>query len=131
MAALYGISMDSAEIVHDLHPNYFSTGWASQFRCRSVVQHHHAHIAAVLFEHQLFESPCIGLAWDGTGYGADGTVWGGECLRATCTNYQRVGWLRPLPLLGGETSGTRTMARCGGFSKWCIGTGGRSAADLA
>jgi len=102
MTALYGISLDSAEIVHDLHPNYFTTGWASQFRCRSVVQHHHAHIAAVLFEHQMFDSPCLGLAWDGTGHGADGTMWGGESLRATCANYQRVGWLRPFPLVGGE-----------------------------
>jgi hydrogenase maturation protein HypF len=102
MASLYGITLESAVIVHDRHPNYFTTGWARPFRCRTRVQHHHAHLSAVLFEHQLLEAPCIGLAWDGTGYGDDGSVWGGECMRATCADYQRVGWLRPFPLLGGE-----------------------------
>ena len=66
-------------IVHDLHPDYLSTQWAMGQRDvpRLAVQHHHAHIAAVMAESQLF-GPVLGLALDGTGYGADGTIWGGD-----------------------------------------------------
>lgn len=102
LASLYGISLDAAEIVHDRHPDYFSSGWGRRYRRRQVVQHHHAHIAAVLLEHGELDREVLGLSWDGTGYGDDGTVWGGECLRATAGEYRRVTWLRPFPLIGGE-----------------------------
>lgn len=101
LATLYGVSLESAEIVHDRHPDYFSTGWAARYRRRQSVQHHHAHIAAVLLEHGELNREVLGLAWDGTGYGDDGTVWGGECLRATGRDYRRVTHLRLLPLVGG------------------------------
>src|SRR5262249_59696881 len=68
---------------------------------RVGVQHHHAHVVSAMAEHGL-EGPVIGVAWDGTGYGTDGTLWGGEVLVATARDYGRLGTLRPIPLPGGE-----------------------------
>jgi hydrogenase maturation protein HypF len=101
-AELYGVSPGAAEFVHDRHPDYFTTGWARQFRRRQAVGHHHAHVAAVLLEHDMFDREVIGLAWDGTGYGDDGSAWGGEFLRATTHDYRRVARLRPFSLVGGD-----------------------------
>jgi hydrogenase maturation protein HypF len=100
--ALYGTSPAAAEVVHDRHPDYFSTAWAQRFLRRHAVQHHHAHVAAVLLERGELDREVLGLAWDGTGYGDDGTVWGGECLRATGRDYCRIARLRPFPLVGGN-----------------------------
>jgi hydrogenase maturation protein HypF len=102
LVALYGVELESAEIIHDRHPDYFSSGWAQRYRRRQTVQHHHAHIAAVLLEHGALDREVLGLSWDGTGYGDDGTIWGGECLRATAGKYRRVARLLPFPLVGGE-----------------------------
>jgi len=102
LTAFYGTSPAVAEVVHDRHLDYFSSGWAQLFRRRQMVQHHHAHVAAVLFDQSELDREVLGLAWDGTGYGDDGTVWGGECLRATCRDYRRVAHLRPFPLVGGD-----------------------------
>ena len=95
-------------IAHDLHPEYLSTryalsvGQASACPSRLVaVQHHHAHVASVLAEVGV-AGPVIGISYDGTGYGEDGTVWGGEILLADRRDYRRVGHLRPVPLPGGE-----------------------------
>ncbi len=90
-------------VAHDLHPGYLSTRFAERFPAglRMGVQHHHAHVAAVMAEHHL-AGPVLGLALDGTGYGDDGHIWGGELLLATLTDYQRLGHLRYLPLPGGD-----------------------------
>lgn len=90
-------------IVHDLHPDYLSTQWALRQNDlpRFAVQHHHAHIAAVMAERKL-DGPILGLALDGTGYGPDGTVWGGEILRVEGEQFERLGHFRPIGLPGGN-----------------------------
>jgi hydrogenase maturation protein HypF len=90
-------------LVHDLHPDYLSTQWALEQpdRQRLAVQHHHAHIAAVAAERQL-EGPILGLALDGTGYGTDGTIWGGEFLLVDGVRCERLGHFRQVPLPGGN-----------------------------
>jgi hydrogenase maturation protein HypF len=90
----------------DLHPDYESTrfaeGAAKEWNVPLVpVQHHHAHISAVLGEHDL-QDRVIGIAYDGTGYGPDGTVWGGEFLLADRSVYERVGHFSTMPMPGGE-----------------------------
>ena len=89
-------------IAHDLHPDYLSTQWAlaQEQVPRLAVQHHHAHIASVMAERQL-SGPILGLAMDGTGYGTDGTIWGGEILRVEGCGFERLGHFRPVPLPGG------------------------------
>jgi hydrogenase maturation protein HypF len=90
-------------IAHDLHPDYFSTAYARRRPepLKVAVQHHHAHVASALAEHGL-EGPVLGLAWDGTGYGTDGTAWGGELLLASADGCERLATLRPLPLAGSD-----------------------------
>ena len=91
-------------VVHDFHPDYHSTRAASRFGARTIaVQHHVAHIAAVMAEHRL-SPPLLGVAWDGTGYGPDGTVWGGEFIRITDSGWQRVAHLKPFRLPGGDAA---------------------------
>jgi len=90
-------------VVRDLHPGYLSSQEAERLGLEPVltVQHHHAHVAAVLAEHGR-EGPAVGVAFDGTGYGPDGTVWGGEFLVADLVDFRRVGHLRAAPLPGGD-----------------------------
>jgi hydrogenase maturation protein HypF len=112
-------------IAHDLHPDYLSTRWAlraaagdesegplppvildaaREGRLRLVgVQHHHAHLASCLAENEA-EGPALGVTWDGTGYGTDGTVWGGEFLLGDAAGYTRVAHLRPFRLPGGDAA---------------------------
>jgi hydrogenase maturation protein HypF len=92
-------------IAHDLHPGYFSTKWAlAQTGARLVgVQHHHAHIASCMAENAI-EGKVIGFALDGTGYGADGAVWGGEALLASYASFERAGHFEYVPLPGGAAA---------------------------
>ena len=90
-------------IAHDLHPDYASTRYALA-RPEPVkvgVQHHHAHVMSAVGEHGL-EGPVLGLAWDGTGYGTDGTAWGGELLLVHGGAFERLATLRPLRLAGSD-----------------------------
>ncbi|MGD9516352.1 carbamoyltransferase HypF [Mycolicibacterium sp.] len=95
-------------LVADAHPLYRSTAWAHRNaggRPVRSVQHHHAHIAAVMAEHGMDGSaPVLGFAFDGTGYGPDGAVWGGEVLLADYKGFQRLARLRYVPLAGGDVS---------------------------
>ncbi len=91
-------------IVHDLHPDYFTVNWALQQNCRTMaVQHHHAHVVAGMLEHGLSDQ-VLGIAFDGSGFGPDGTIWGGEFLLADRRQYQRAGCLHPFGLAGGEAA---------------------------
>lgn len=86
----------------DRHPDYFTTRFARECGLPVVaVQHHVAHVAACLAEHGA-AGPALGIAWDGTGFGDDGTTWGGEFLRFDRGRYHRVGSLWPFPLVGGD-----------------------------
>ena len=93
-------------LVCDRHPDYLSTAYARERAEREglpllQVQHHHAHMAACMADNGL-TGPCIGLIWDGTGYGDDGSTWGGECLIGDYAGYTRFGSIRPIPLVGGD-----------------------------
>jgi len=86
----------------DLHPDYASTQFAQAQNLPLVrVQHHYAHVLSCMAEHQL-KPPVLGVAWDGTGYGLDGTIWGGEFLVVTETGFERVAHFRSFPLPGGD-----------------------------
>lgn len=94
-------------IVYDKHPEYMTTRWAKQFKIDHPkvqtieVQHHYAHLLATMAEFQL-EDKVLGFAFDGTGYGDDGTIWGGEVMVADNQNYERICNFTPFRLLGGE-----------------------------
>jgi hydrogenase maturation protein HypF len=90
---------------HDLHPDYLSTRYALEREGVELVgvQHHHAHLAACLAEHGE-AGPALGAIYDGTGYGNDGTVWGGELLLGGLAGFERAGHLRPLPMPGGAAA---------------------------
>jgi hydrogenase maturation protein HypF len=93
-------------ITHDLHPDYLSTRYAVERAeregiARLAVQHHHAHLASCMAENGLSD-PVIGVAFDGTGYGPDGAIWGGEFLVGDYRGYRRAGHFRYVPMPGGE-----------------------------
>jgi hydrogenase maturation protein HypF len=91
-------------IAHDLHPEYLTTKWALEQETELVgIQHHHAHAAACLAEHGE-HGPALAVVFDGTGYGTDGTLWGGEILRCDLISFERVASLEPVPLPGGEAA---------------------------
>ena len=96
--------------VCDLHPGYLSTQYSSSIpEARIVrVQHHWAHIASVLVEHEL-EGPVIGLSADGTGYGTDGAIWGCECLIASLDDFERFGHLAYYSLAGADKAGKEAI----------------------
>jgi len=90
-------------VAHDLHPDYLSSAYArGRTGAQTVaVQHHHAHVVSAMAEHGI-DGPAIGIAYDGTGYGTDGTMWGGEVLVATAASFERVATFRTVPLAGGD-----------------------------
>ena len=96
----------------DLHPNYISTEYAERVSKHPLrVQHHYAHALACMAENEV-KAPALGVAWDGSGWGPDGTVWGGEFLKIDEYGYTRVARLRPLRLAGSERA-VREPRRCG------------------
>lgn len=101
LVKLYGLKKPL--LVCDLHPNYFTTRWAVDQRTDLIrVQHHHAHVVSGMLENGWIDRQVVGVAFDGTGYGTDGTIWGGEFFLATSIRFERVGCLRPFRLPGAE-----------------------------
>jgi hydrogenase maturation protein HypF len=92
-------------VAHDLHPDYLSTKYAADLAGVDLlgVQHHHAHIASCLADNRA-AGPVIGVAFDGTGYGTDGTIWGGEFLIADRAGFERAGHLEAVPMPGGAAA---------------------------
>jgi hydrogenase maturation protein HypF len=111
-------------IAHDLHPDYLATKYAQELGESGIklipVQHHHAHIASCLADNGL-ESPVIGVAFDGTGMGADGNIWGGEFLVADYRNFRRAGHLEYLPLPGGAAAIKRPRRTAIGYVLTLLG----------
>jgi hydrogenase maturation protein HypF len=97
------LEIEPSAIAYDLHPDYFSTKWAlkQEGLPRIGVQHHHAHVASCMAENHL-EGEVIGFALDGTGYGTDGNIWGGEVLIATYTDFRRAAHFEYVPMPGGS-----------------------------
>ena len=98
-----------ARLAADLHPRYVTRNWADHNagdRPLDLIQHHHAHVVSLLAEHEMLGEPIIGVAFDGTGYGCDDTVWGGEILRLGPDSHRftRVGHLAEVPLAGGDAA---------------------------
>ena len=109
---LFGIQPTA--LVCDAHPDYLSSSYAS-LRAKTQglplirAQHHHSHMVSCMADNGLTD-PCIGLIWDGTGYGDDGTIWGSECLIGDAAGYTRIASLRPIALPGGDLC-THEIAR--------------------
>jgi hydrogenase maturation protein HypF len=102
LLALY--EAEPVAIAHDLHPDYVSTRWAKQSGLPCIpVQHHHAHLAAVLADNGVDEES-LGVIWDGAGLGADGVTWGGEMLLGSAAGFSRVAHFRPFRLAGGDAA---------------------------
>jgi hydrogenase maturation protein HypF len=97
------VGVEPRVVAHDMHPDYFSTRFAEGLAgVRLVpVQHHHAHVGSAIAEHGL-EGSVVGVAYDGTGFGTDGTSWGGEILVASLTGFERFATFRSIPLAGGD-----------------------------
>ncbi len=113
-------------VICDLHPGYLTMQWAERFAASHglplfKVQHHHAHVAACLAEHGFDpDERVIGVSFDGTGYGSDGAIWGGEVLIANCRAFQRAAHLKYVPLPGGD-AGIRRPYRVALAHLWAAG----------
>ncbi|MEO7367705.1 MAG: carbamoyltransferase HypF, partial [Gemmatimonadaceae bacterium] len=107
LLTMYRVDRDDLCIVHDLHPQYTSTIHALDLDCdrRIGVQHHRAHVASVLAEREAFDERVVGVAFDGTGFGDDGTIWGGEFFAGSIiSGFERVAHLRQFTIPGGDAA---------------------------
>jgi hydrogenase maturation protein HypF len=113
-------------IAHDLHPDYLATRYARELGASGLklvpVQHHHAHIVSCMVDNGL-ESPVIGVAFDGTGLGSDGHIWGGEFVVADYRSIDRMGHLEYLPLPGGDAAIKRPYRTAIGYILSLLGDG--------
>ena len=117
LCAMYEVAPDDLLVVHDAHPEYASTQYALSLRGEHVaVQHHRAHVGSVLAEREAFDTPVAGIAFDGTGYGDDGTIWGGEIFAGTLRDgFDRAIWLREARLPGGDAAARHPVQAAAGF----------------
>ena len=118
LLSMYEVDTETLRVVHDLHPQYASTSHALSLAARNQqeVQHHRAHVASVLAERGALEKRVLGVAFDGTGYGDDGTIWGGEFFSGSVSEgLQRVAHLRPTSLPGGDAAARWPIQAAAGF----------------
>ena len=118
LVAMYDVSWDDLLVAHDAHPQYRSTMYALDLPAagKLAVQHHRAHIASVLAERCEWERRVIGVSFDGTGYGDDGSIWGGEFFAGSVREgFQRVAHLRNASLAGGDAAAQHPVQAAAGF----------------
>jgi hydrogenase maturation protein HypF len=117
LCAIYGVRADELLIAHDAHPEYASTAFAHELGETTIaVQHHRAHVASVLAERGDWETEVLGVAFDGTGYGDDGTIWGGEIFTGSVARgFTRTAHLRSVPLPGGDAAARSPVQAAAGF----------------
>ena len=115
---MYGVKLEDCTIAHDAHPNYRSTQYALELPAKKhiAVQHHRAHIASVLAEKQAWNTRILGIVFDGTGYGDDGAIWGGEFFVGSLKEgFKRVGHLDYAKLVGGDAAAKYPVQAAAGF----------------
>lgn len=118
LVSMYGVSWDQALVAHDAHPQYVSTAHALELPAarKVAVQHHRAHLASVLAERGLWERRVIGVSFDGTGYGDDGSIWGGEIFAGSVAGgFERLAHLRSALLPGGDAAARWPVQAAAGF----------------
>lgn len=117
LCSIYAIDPAACLIAHDAHVGYASTALAAELSTRTLaVQHHRAHVASVVAEREAYATVVVGLACDGTGYGDDGTIWGGECFAGSVARgFDRIGHLRSAPLPGGDAAARYPVQAAAGF----------------
>jgi hydrogenase maturation protein HypF len=118
LMSMYEVRWQELLVVHDAHPQYVSTAHARELPAAvtQAVQHHRAHVASVLAERQAWEKRVIGVSLDGTGYGDDGNIWGGEIFAGSITSgFERVAHLRPAVLPGGDAAAEYPVQAAAGF----------------
>lgn len=133
LCGLYDLQpTDIDAIAHDAHPDYYSTQFAKALLNQTdnapkiiPVQHHYAHVLSCMVDNQ-WQPPVLGVAWDGTGYGLDGTIWGGELLwipsaHTPTPGFERVGHVKPFPLPGGERAAVEPRRSAIGLLYSCLG----------
>jgi hydrogenase maturation protein HypF len=118
LLSMYEIDSNDLLLVHDAHPQYVSTLYAAELSAaeKRALQHHRAHIASVLAERGAWEKRVIGVSFDGTGYGDDGTIWGGEIFAGSVREgFERVAHLRGAALPGGDAAASCPVQAAAGF----------------
>jgi hydrogenase maturation protein HypF len=118
LMSMYEVDPSDLVVVHDCHPQYASSLHASGLEAHRAisVQHHRAHVASVLAERGEWERRVLGVSFDGTGYGDDGSIWGGECfVGSVAEGFERVAHLRPAKLAGGDAAAQHPVQAAAGF----------------
>lgn len=118
LISMYEVRWEDLLVAHDCHPEYASTSYALGLPVanRVAVQHHRAHVASVLAERGAWAERVVGVALDGTGYGDDGAIWGGEIFAGTLAGgFERVAHLRPVALAGGDAAARYPVQAAAGF----------------